>query len=670
VAIPLPGKHDRFTADSSGISETDSHRQLEAELKVVQTRFTDLVSHSNMAVPLSSKFHEEFELEVAVDPMLSPPISRQSSSALINERDISTFDGTMEKMLGVPLPPATLTLDRRTNGIVMNGSADDLTLGVWGKAVLDVQNEEITKIRREKSIFAHTLGRASFSRRADSKSKPSNNDKNLKREDYDTLMAKKDDVMENWEQEMEETAKRAKARSNKAARLAKLGPDRRYPTSWSRYPSFDRKERTEQTKIGASLENVERRDFAVHATDGDDTTWYRNEQSHHLHHHDDDDCAPQGSKSIFKKMKDKVKYHTPQIAIKDAENVFDQTFGRKGSITPSVPLKFPELEVLAVETNTLMNDDQIEEHVEKMIHQEAVQKKEEDLQRKEDELDAIFGGPRRLGKQNAITKARKAAEVKKAKQATELAFRGKTKRDQFGMKLDELSGLSSHGETNAIPESSKNEKKIPGNPKQKTLMSEEPVSDEEELDTAGMNRVVLAQQIAERSALKKKIEGHMKAGGPVRRGPVARAIPQPGNSELIPKHMSSDTLDHASPRGSSSPMDRDRGGIDDILSENNMGNDSDMGTSLVSIADPMFYQDCIAGDILNTPPEGQLERLNIDDALIRLGILESLMAQSSEGDRIRTWNGVARYRHGRIRLVRSTGDIGLRKSEDFMDRNQ
>ena len=671
VTMPLARRHSRLKADSNGISDTDSHCQLEAELKVVQTRFADSVSRLNVPVPIVSRFHEEFGLEVAVGVTSSPLSSRQSISAYIDRSDLPTLDGTMEKMLGVPLPPVSRAPNKNISGIAMNSPAEDSTLDIWGKAVKEVQNEVKTEKGRNKSIFPHDLGGASLSRRAGSKIQVSNDDKNIKGEDYDTLMAKKEDILDEWEREMEDTAKRAKAISKKAAqkatRQAKLSPDRRYPTSWSKFPSFNRRERTEQTKTGALFDSIERRDFAIHATNGEDTLWYRNEQSHHPHHYDNDDCEIKGSKGFIKKLEDKIKFHIPP-AVKDSELISDQTFGRKGSVFPSVPLEFPELEILAVETENLMTDEQIEEHVAGMIIREEAEKKEEDLQRKEDELDVIFSRPRRVGKESTISRARKAAEERKAKEAAELTHRRREKLDQFGMKLEVgPSRLLSGDETAGGPVSNKKEKKLSETVKKATSEAKHPDTVEKELDTAGMNRTTLAHQIDERAALKKKIEERKKAEGGVRRGPVARAKPELVISGSIQQALAfqrstgPEPTEYTKSQRSSGAMRGNQINLDRILFENNTEHDYEIDNSPISIADPRFYEDCIIGGFLNTSSEGQSEKLNIDNMMMRF---RSLRFQNSNDDRFRTWNGMAKDRCGHVRLVRSVGDIGSRKRED------
>ena len=674
---PLTVRRSRTTLESSVVSETESHRQLEAELSVIKTRFAGTESRTNAVSPVKSRFQEDFDVDLGPGGLSSPTNRRRSAFARLSKFGVKTLDGPMEKMLGVPLPPSPAKGLRHRKGShgAPDVNTDSDALGTWGKAVKSVRKD--SQAGRKKSVFPDEWRRKNSARGSQKVKNSDDPDENENGTEYDSLMAKKDDIMDDWEKEMEITAKRAKKRSKKVVPKLKLGPDYRYPASWSKFSSHDRAERTERMTSAQSMDSTNRKDFAVHATKDGKTIWYRNEKTHHLHHHDDDECPPDAERGFFKKLEDKILMKLPRQAPKEADIEMDQTYGRRGSLVLSSELEFPELEILPME---MMTSDEIEEHVEAVIQQEEVQKQEDELQRKEDELDAIFGGPRK--KPNAIAKARKAAEGIVALQGTdeiclpedkaskvclpsEKPQPKKKKLDQFGFEIDEEGDFclpeekpikkkkkkrpdqddDDDGQAKS-PKSKKMEGKTGESPKTKARSSKmdrmtgespktpEPAqpaaADEEVMDTAGMNASVMEQQIAARVALKKKMEDAQKKGGNVRRGPVARARPK--------------AEDVTTSERPGSPMG---------------GDGSDVGDeylftpkSEISIADPRFYEDCIMESIVVTPPLGEVKESRVFEGIeglvggdsVRVKVVEKSGSEDSVQRELREAEGMERER--------------------------
>src|ERR1039457_42252 len=77
--LPLTRYYRRGTIDDSSllISETDSFRQREAELRVVETRFASSEARRVPSTPVSSKFREEFDIET---PESITPVHRKPSA--------------------------------------------------------------------------------------------------------------------------------------------------------------------------------------------------------------------------------------------------------------------------------------------------------------------------------------------------------------------------------------------------------------------------------------------------------------------------------------------------------------------------------------------------------------------------------------------------------------
>lgn len=187
-------------------------------------------------------------------------------------------------------------------------------------------------------------------------------------------LRRKDGYFDEWEDRLNKAMQKAKSR-----RRVEM-PDRRYPASWSKFSSHDRMIRT--ASAGAD-DRVAQTDFAVAGVEDGKTVWYVNERSNHLYHHEGDDHESHNStpkNGFFERWEKKVKDKISQVESVQTDVVLDRTHGRRGSLAPSKPTEYPELELLPGDTMTVA---QMEAYAKEKLE-------EEDMKRQKEELQAIF----------------------------------------------------------------------------------------------------------------------------------------------------------------------------------------------------------------------------------------------------------------------------------------
>jgi hypothetical protein len=370
--------------DSIAVSETDSFRQREAEIGILKTRFASLESHQHPSTPISSRFREEFEIESHLAEDSLP--KRRSTFATLARLASRSYDGPMDVVFGVPLalqqqpsiftrgdltPGQNLSISRHSSrhskgGLTPVSALDDGGVsGMWSNAL---------KLNAEST---------SKNAMANSRKKSRNNDKNrnyvgndvktkkfaLKGLGWGTdksdseQSGKEADAEDDWEAELERTAKRAKAKSRNIVRKANNLPDKLFPASWARFPSHDREQRSFSAGAG---DRVQVNDFA---TDGSE-------------------FLDNNKKTLREKLRKKLVNELDKRATSEVQHSAQSTRGRRSSMRTAGDLEYPELELLPLHNISLLSAQQIVEHVE-----EALQ--EDELVRKEQELDAIFGSPKK-----------------------------------------------------------------------------------------------------------------------------------------------------------------------------------------------------------------------------------------------------------------------------------
>jgi hypothetical protein len=364
---------------------------MEAELSVVETRFASSEARRVPSTPVSSKFREEFDFELPTSQTRSDskplPFSRLARLAIRN------YDGAhnMEDLLTVPVPdfePDTL----RTPGFPFTPltpltPVDDDAAVLWRKALkkkgdaratdvgdhLHIPRKRNSQVSRKRSTIEEEQERPKGAFEGllllrKGKTKIDLNDHKSAAEEYkkrfEERVAVKELVMDSWEAEMEASAAKAKAKSRNIVKKSKpLGPDRRYPAAWSKYPSHNRDERISSA---SAADHVNVNDFAALGKKDGETVWC-------LAHEDDGHQTElkdlTRKKNITEKLKTKIDHelYRSDTAVHQASS----SKGRRGSLNVGGDLEYPELEVLPL---TLMAPvDNFEEA------QKEIQEKEREL---------------------------------------------------------------------------------------------------------------------------------------------------------------------------------------------------------------------------------------------------------------------------------------------------
>jgi hypothetical protein len=304
---------------------------------------------------------------------------------------VRSYDGCMEKGFCIPLPASPVAItpyaengDSPTNRI--NHLVDDEVAEAWRQAIYrnthskdtDISHSlmlpgakgipvnEGSKKQRQLSdnldMKSTGFGRVKPERGPINDSPTTSNKPRLSRN-------------EGYFNERDDKSNKAvqKAKSRKRAET----PDRRYPASWSKFSSHDRMIRT--ASAGAD-DHVAQTDFAVAGVEDGNTVWYVNEKSNHLYHHEGDDHESHRNtpnKGFFERWEKKVKDKISQVESVQTGIFLDRTHGRRGSLIPSMPAKYPELELLPGDTMTTA---QIEAYAKEQLEEEDMKRQKEDLQ--------------------------------------------------------------------------------------------------------------------------------------------------------------------------------------------------------------------------------------------------------------------------------------------------
>jgi hypothetical protein len=356
------------TQDDSSfvVSETESFRQRESELRIVKARFASLESRRCPSTPVSSKFREEFDLEPSIPD--SPILRRPSKFHRLAKFAIRQHDGpatNMEDMLGVPkpnfIPSETTRRPRAKSG------TDEALGGSWGGTPLKKDRKPSRSNDEVKTVLG---GLAFMGNRKKKKSNAAMERKDANNEEEHL----KELVMDSWEQEMAAIAGKAKAKSKNIVKKKPTGPDLRYPPNWARFPSHNRHERS---LSAGRPDKVQAKDFAMKTVGNGEPTWYIQERKYHLYHYEGDDHPSHAEdakkKGIFNKVqkivKEEIKYYE---TMKEPPEIED-TYGRRSSLNVPLETDYPELEILPMEVRRAS---QMEREV---LEQLAEQKRLQDL---------------------------------------------------------------------------------------------------------------------------------------------------------------------------------------------------------------------------------------------------------------------------------------------------
>jgi len=371
LALPLVRYPRRLTIDDNSIlaSETESFREREAELSVVETRFAALEARRVPSTPRSSKFREEFDFKP--QEAETPTTRKPSALSRLARLAIRSYDGGMEDLMNVPVPDFEPSqLKPRGGGIPYSPYGDDDAddTGLWGRALkktADAKAKEtgehlqlpVKKTRRDsrkKSTYSDEIPKGALGTlkalRKSKKKEPEKSAAEEYQERFQERLAVKEQVMDSWEAEMDAIASKSKIKSRNIVKKSKpSGPDRRYPASWARFPSHSRSERSLEAR---SEDKVDSKDFALKGTDNGKAIWYHSERTYHLYHHDDDDHPSnldETEKSIAGKVLEKLGVGVvDKTQSTGLEPNPEQTYGRRSSLNVSGALEYPELEILPV----------------------------------------------------------------------------------------------------------------------------------------------------------------------------------------------------------------------------------------------------------------------------------------------------------------------------------
>jgi hypothetical protein len=411
LALPLVRQPRRLTIDDNSIlaSETESFREREAELSVVEARFAASEACRSPSTPRSSKFREEFDFKPQEAD--NPTTRKPSTISRLARLAIRGYDGGMEDLLNIPVPdfdPSQLKSRGAVSPFHPYDDDDSEDAGIWGKALkkiadskaneiaehLQIPRKKSRKDSRKKSTYSDEIPKGAFGTlRALRKSKKKEPEKNAAeeyQERFQERLAIKELVMDSWEAEMDAIASKSKAKSRNIVKKSKpSGPDRRFPASWSRFPSYSRSERSLEAGSG---DKVDTKDFALKGTNNGKTIWYHNERTYHLYHHDDDDHPShlETDKGITGKVLEKLGVGiVNRMEAVGLEPNPDQTYGRRSSLNIGGTLEYPELEILPVAVKS-------EQQLEKEVYDEKEEKRRRELAQRmvggigsldEDEMD-------------------------------------------------------------------------------------------------------------------------------------------------------------------------------------------------------------------------------------------------------------------------------------------
>ena len=356
------------TKDNSSaiVSETASFRRMETELSVIESRFASSEARRAPSTPVSSKFHEEFDEPPRPK---TPEVPKQSALSRFARFALRSYDGAqnMEDLLSVPVPDFQPELG--TSSAVFSPLDDKNVADLWGQALKmrDEGNEvrtqlHIPQIRRKSTQRSRkkTSSEAEAERPKGAidgvlrlgrsrKKTDADNHKNATQEyqeKFKERVAAKELIMDSWEAEMEASAQKAKAKSRNIVRQNKPSqPDRRFPVSWSRFPSHSRSERISSA---SAVDRVQTKDFANVGKKDGEIVWCL---SHEEDGHHTELEYLQHKKGFMGKVKDRL---ANELYRKDTEvQQQSSSKGRRGSLSMARKLEYPELEVLPL---TLLHD--------------------------------------------------------------------------------------------------------------------------------------------------------------------------------------------------------------------------------------------------------------------------------------------------------------------------
>ena len=643
---PTQNRRGSLAGSSMDVSETESCRHRELELSLIRSRFRDSRGDTTLQTPRSSKFREEFHLNISQSEPCTPV--KRSAFLRLTRLALKTLDGPMERPLEESLPlntpthpiatiqsqavighsrnPARFGGSRGTNtsrgSTYLNPLSDDEVAGVWGKAWYQHSRSSSKPAKRQSLSGIYETSSRGVERR---QQESSTNRTNWARQAVDEILSEyqqrkiqKEDEMDEWELEMKKSAQKAKEGSKSLIPKSKLSLDRRYPVSWSRFPSFNR----EQRVLAGIDDGVQQRDFASQSS------------------HDDNDKANKADspKGVVKKLGDSLvetlKETLPKFDPVAYESAWlDEARGRRGTLDMGGSLEYPELEILPIE---VMSETELEHEVEEEIEEDQLEKKLE-------ELDAILGPSKRTQKSPTLIPSpggsKRAKSPRNILDITpgDINFELKKASDRMEKKLlrfEVATGMA--------------------------LPSPRPMVSAEGVNEVGMDADALAEQVVAGAKLKQKMDAARASGA--RRGPVARKRTIEESSVAIASSGDILHIDIGKPfvDGTGDELLRTDATIPktDVDSLEHIHN-SEVSPLATNITDPAFYNICI------------VSRADHEDSdCERVNVTQVSGAKNSMEQKFHSWGGRhhPKYKHHSLRLSPrkwiSSEALLLRKSTD------
>lgn len=143
---------------------------------------------------------------------------------------------------------------------------------------------------------------------------------------------------EQWADELDARERQAKAKSAAIGRGRSLQRSTLPPSSWARFPSHDRSERT--TSAGPD-DNVDSKDFAIKEIKDGEIEWKMSDRKHHHHHHE-----KEHHHSLPVRLSRQIRASLYKLRATKSTVMTDAGHGNRSSISLGGKLEFPELEML------------------------------------------------------------------------------------------------------------------------------------------------------------------------------------------------------------------------------------------------------------------------------------------------------------------------------------
>lgn len=338
--------------------ETRSINDRQSEPQAIQIQTASASDfHHFPGIPRKSRFKEEFN---TITGGTRASERRSFNLTWLVKHALKSNDGTaVEDLLDVPMPDFVISArrDQSPRGSYQPYDDEDVSIK-WSKAVAAHETKRKSQDDRRKHIWGGqkmgSLGelwqfdsRKAVQKEASERLSPAEQ-YNKRLEEH---LAAKKLVMNDWEAELEGQARQAK--TNSKSTISKVSrssePDRRFPSSWSRFPSHKREKRCPSA---GSVEGVEHHDFVSKTDAGEKTISYSQLLTNDRAIDDDREwlAIEQIRNCTRKTIVERVSQvlHSIEMRGGGRRALENQTRGRRGSMVVAGKVEYPELELLPI----------------------------------------------------------------------------------------------------------------------------------------------------------------------------------------------------------------------------------------------------------------------------------------------------------------------------------